>query len=217
MKAYLVKTPKIIQKMFSNYHWKIATSKKEIYLTFDDGPIPEITPWVLEQLKAYQAKATFFCVGDNVCKYPDVFNSVFQEDHSIGNHTFHHLNGWKTATHAYLENVEKCTVTIKKQQSKTIEISNLLFRPPHGRIKTSQTKYLLQKGYKIILWDVLSGDFEQSLSKESCLDHVLKNTQEGSIIVFHDSEKAFKNLEYVLPRILEHFSKKGFVFKALKN
>jgi len=217
MKAYFVKTPKIIQKIFSKYQWKVSTKKKEIYLTFDDGPIPEITPWVLEQLNKYQAKATFFCVGDNIGKYPEVFSSVLQENHRVGNHTFHHLNGWKTKTNSYIENVEKCEYIIKEQQKHSTEISNLLFRPPRGRMRVSQTKNLLQKGYKITLWDVLSGDFDQALSKESCLDHVLKNTQEGSIVVFHDSEKAFKNLEYVLPRTLEHFSKKGFVFKALKN
>ncbi len=215
MKTYLVKTPKIIQQLFSKYQWKVTTDKKEIYLTFDDGPIPEITPWVLEQLQKYQAKATFFCVGDNVSKYPEVFNSVVQEGHAIGNHTFNHLNGWKTATNSYVENVEKCAVTIKKQQTKPIETNSLLFRPPHGKIKPSQAKKLLQKGYKIILWDVLSGDFDPGLSKETCLNRVLKNTQKGSIIVFHDSEKAFKNLEYVLPKTLEHFSKKGYVFKNL--
>lgn len=215
MKSYFVKTPDIVQKLFSNYQWKVSTNQKEIYLTFDDGPIPEITPWVLQQLAQFQAKATFFCVGDNITKFPEIYDAVLQEKHGIGNHTFHHLNGWKTNSSYYVEDMDTCGFEIEKQQTPNTATNHLFFRPPYGKITPSQTKKILQKGYKIIFWDVLSGDFDQSLSKETCLENVIKNTQKGSIIVFHDSEKAFKNLEYVLPRFLEYFSKQGYVFKSL--
>lgn len=215
MKTYFAKTPEIIEKLFSNYQWKVATNQKEIYLTFDDGPIPEITPWVLKQLAKFQAKATFFCVGDNISKYPEIYDAVLQEEHRIGNHTFHHLNGWKTKSNSYVENIDKCAFEIEKQQMKSVTKSDLLFRPPYGKITPSQRKKIVEKGYKIIFWDVLSGDFDQNISKETCLENVVNNTEKGSIIVFHDSEKAFKNLEYVLPRFLEYFSKKGYVFKSL--
>lgn len=215
MKTYFAKTPEIIEKLFSNYQWKVATNQKEIYLTFDDGPIPEITPWVLKQLAKFQAKATFFCVGDNISKYPEIYDTVLQEKHRIGNHTFHHLNGWKTKSNSYVENIDKCAFEIEKQQMKSVTKSDLLFRPPYGKITPSQRKKIVEKGYKIIFWDVLSGDFDQNISKETCLENVVNNTEKGSIIVFHDSEKAFKNLEYVLPRFLEYFSKKGYVFKSL--
>ena len=228
MKYYFAKTPLIIQKYFDNYTWKIATDKKEIYLTFDDGPIPEITTWVLQTLSKFKAKATFFCVGDNILKYPDIFKEIIDQNHTIGNHTFNHLQGWKTNTYKYLQNIEKTEDAIKrlkievqkpktniKQTTNNKQLATNLFRPPHGKIKSKQSKNLKNKGYRIIMWDVLSGDFDQNINKENCLQNVVKYTNKGSIIVFHDSEKAFKNLQYTLPKALEYFTKKGYVFKAL--
>ncbi len=231
MKAYFTKTPKLIQKNFSKYLWNMSSNKKEIYLTFDDGPHPEITPWVLKILANYNAKATFFCVGENMVKYPKIFSQILEQKHSTGNHTFNHLNGWKTNNVTYINNIEQTEEIFREKKRKVRSekselLSNLpstknqklktnLFRPPYGKIKPSQAKTLLSKGYQIIMWDVLSADFDTNISKEKCLQNVLKNTQNGSIIVFHDSEKAFKNLEYVLPKVLAYFSEKGFVFSGL--
>ena len=213
MKPYFAKTPKLVQKLFSNYTWCKDFNHKEIYLTFDDGPHPEITEWVLNLLKKHNAAATFFCVGDNVLKYPKVFKEIILQNHAIGNHTFDHLNGWNSSNKEYQNSVLKAEEVI--HNSKFINHKSYLFRPPYGKIKSSQAKLLIKEGYEIIMWDVLSADFDQMISKEKCLQNVIKNTKSGSIIVFHDSEKSFKNLEYVLPKVLEYFSKKGFAFKAL--
>lgn len=212
MRSYLVKTPGLVQKFFYNYSWRIKTSEKEIYLTFDDGPVPDFTPWVLKTLKEYQAKATFFCVGENIKKHPHIYEQIKDAGHSIGNHTFNHLVGWKTPTNKYVKNILKAESYLQDASDKK---GNKLFRPPHGRIRPLQAKILRKKGYKIIMWDVLSGDFDQSLSKKSCLEYTIKHINNGSIVVFHDSDKSFKNLDYVLPRVLEHFTDKGFKFKAL--
>jgi len=212
MKSYLVKTPGLVQKIFRKYSWRISTRKKEIYLTFDDGPVPDFTPWVLEILKKYDAKATFFCVGQNIKKYPHIYQQVLKDRHSVGNHTFNHLKGWKTSTEKYIKNILKAEAYLEDATQKQ---GAKLFRPPHGRLKPVQARILREKGYKIIMWDVLTGDFDQSLSKEQCLEHTLRHIKNGSIVVFHDSIKSFKNLDYVLPRILEHFSAKGYQFKSL--
>lgn len=206
-----VKTNSIIKKVFRNYIWDIPNVENKIYLTFDDGPIPEITEWVLEELKKINAKATFFCIGNNIEKHPTIFTKLTNEGHSIGNHTFNHLNGWKTSTEKYLENAKRCEVSISNLQSANCN----LFRPPYGKIKPSQSKKIRKSGYKIIMWDVLSGDYDSSISPQKCLENVLENVRSGSIIVFHDSIKAFPNLEYTLPRVLENLSKKGFVFDAI--
>ena len=206
-----VKTNSIIKKVFRNYIWDIPNVENKIYLTFDDGPIPEITEWVLEELKKINAKATFFCIGNNIEKHPTIFTKLINEGHSIGNHTFNHLNGWKTSTEKYLENAKRCEVSISNLQSANCN----LFRPPYGKIKLSQSKKIRKSGYKIIMWDVLSGDYDSSISPQKCLENVLENVRSGSIIVFHDSIKAFPNLEYTLPRVLENLSKKGFVFDAI--
>ena len=206
-----IKTHWLIKKLFSNYIWEMPNSENKIYLTFDDGPTPEITEWTLQQLKKYNAKATFFCIGDNIRKYPEIFKKVIEEGHSIGNHTFNHLNGWKTSKHEYLENTKKCQSEICNLQS---AICNL-FRPPYGKIKPSQSKELRKLGYKIIMWDIISYDFDATISKEKCLENVLTNVKSGSIIVFHDSIKAFPNLEYTLPKVLEILNKKGFVFAKI--
>ena len=212
MRSYLVKTPRLVQKFFYNYSWRIKTNEKEIYLTFDDGPVPEFTPWVLETLEKYEAKATFFCVGENIKKYPHIYQEIKDRKHSIGNHTFNHLQGWKTSTNKYVKNTLKADSYLQDSEDKT---GKKLFRPPHGRIRPNQARILRKKGYKIIMWDVLSGDFDQGLSKESCLEHTIKHITNGSIVVFHDSMKSFKNLDYVLPKVLEHFKQKGYHFKSL--
>jgi len=207
MKLSWVKTHWSIKKLFSNYVWDIPNNENKVYLTFDDGPTPEITEWTLAQLKSYNAKATFFCIGNNISKYPEIFQKVIDENHSIGNHTFNHLNGWKTTTLGYIENAKLYEVEHNKQN---IGQTNLL-RPPYGKIKPSQSKALRNLGYKIIMWDVLSEDFDNNVSLEQCLENVLKNVTSGSIIVFHDSKKAYRNLEYALPRTLEFLKEKGFV------
>lgn len=204
---YLVKSPRLLKKYYSSLIWDVKPGKPCIYLTFDDGPIPIVTPFVLNILQQHNAKATFFCIGDNVSKHPDIFNQVKNAGHAIGNHTYNHLKGWKTADNIYLENMLKADEQLKTN----------LFRPPYGRIKRSQIKLLksVKPDIKIVMWDVLSGDFDINLSPEKCLQNVLKHTESGSIIVFHDSLKAFDRLEYVLPRALEAWSKKGFEFEDL--
>lgn len=211
MSSFWVKTNWLVKKIFRNYIWSIPNTENKVYLTFDDGPIPEVTEWVLSELKKHEAKATFFCIGDNVRKYPEVLQKVISEGHSIGNHTFNHLNGWKTSTEKYIENTEIC----QNEISNLITKNGNLFRPPYGKIKPQQSKILRKLGYKIIMWDVISYDFDTTISKEECLQNVLKNLQSGSIIVFHDSKKAFKNLEYVLPRTLEFLKEKGFTCEAI--
>ena len=206
-----VKAHWIIKKLFSNYVWDIPNNENKVYLTFDDGPTPEITEWTLNQLKEYNAKATFFSIGDNVRKYPEIFQKVINEGHSIGNHTFNHLNGWKTSTSDYIENVKFYETEHCKLNTEYCK----LFRPPYGKIKPSQSKILRKLVYKIIMWDIISYDFDNTISKEKCLENVLKNVKSGSIIVFHDSKKAFTNLEYVLPRTLEFLKKKGFVCEKI--
>lgn len=224
MKFSWVKTNWLVKKIFSKYIWDLPNNENKIYLTFDDGPTPEITEWTLNQLKNYNAKATFFCIGDNVRKYPEVFNKVIEEGHSIGNHTFNHLNGWKTSNETYIKNVELCfnecsVLSVQCSVKSNFQLNTehcQLFRPPYGKIKPTQSKNLRKQGYKIIMWDVLSEDFDTTISKEKCLKNVINNMQSGSIIVFHDSIKAFTNLEYTLPKVLEIGSKKGFVFDAIK-
>ncbi|MEX6626863.1 polysaccharide deacetylase family protein [Tenacibaculum salmonis] len=216
MSFYPIKMPTILRKIFSKYCWHFIVDKKEIYLTFDDGPIPEVTEFVLDELKKYNAKATFFCIGDNIKKNPDIFCRIIKEGHSIGNHTNNHLNGWKTDTKSYVDNVLVCENIISEISEKTDVIKNSkLFRPPYGKIKASQGKQLLKRGYKIIMWSVLSGDFDKSITKEKCLSNVVKNTKRGDIIVFHDSIKARHNLQYALPKFLEIFTKKGYQFKPI--
>jgi peptidoglycan/xylan/chitin deacetylase (PgdA/CDA1 family) len=200
-------------RIFSKYTWRFSISKKEIYLTFDDGPTPEITTFVLNELKKHNAKATFFCIGKNISTHPEIFKQIIKEDHSVGNHTQNHLNGWKNKTQDYIKNTLEVERILQLSNFKTLKLN--LFRPPYGKIKQKQAKYLLSKGYKIIMWSVLSGDFDTNLSKEKCLQNVLKNTSNGSIVVFHDSVKAAEKVKYVLPKVLEYFSKRGFEFKAI--
>ncbi|MBI2271732.1 MAG: polysaccharide deacetylase family protein [Bacteroidetes bacterium] len=201
----LIRPPYAVRKLFSSLIWRIPTAEKKIYLTFDDGPIPEVTPWVLDILKKHNAKATFFCIGQNVEKNPDLYKRISDEGHSTGNHTYNHLNGWKTRNSEYFSNIEKCSALVRSK----------LFRPPYGKIKKSQISDLRSQ-YSLVMWDVLSYDFDQSVSPEKCLSNVIRYSREGSIIVFHDSLKAQRNLEYALPKAIEQLSLKGFSFEALK-
>jgi peptidoglycan-N-acetylglucosamine deacetylase len=212
-----VKTSRFVKTIFPNYVWEVPNCENKVYLTFDDGPTPEITEWTLAQLRLYNAKATFFCIGDNVRKFPEIFQKVIHEGHSIGNHTFNHLNGWKTTIDDYVKNVELCDQEIAEGRLKTADriLQTDLFRPPYGKIKPSQSKILRKQGYKIIMWNIISYDFDASISPEKCLKNVLKNVQSGSIIVFHDSKKGFKNLEFVLPRTLQFLNEKGYVCEKL--
>ena len=200
-----VKTPVLLKKMFPNYIWDISTESNDIYITFDDGPTPDVTDQVLDELKKFDAKATFFVVGENAKKYPKLLKRIEAEGHVLGNHTNNHIKGWKTKTKNYLNNVEKA--------SKIID-SNL-FRPPYGQLKPKQGKKLIEEGYNIIMWNVLSLDWDNAISKEACLNNVISKTAKGSIIVFHDSIKASKNMLFALPKALEYFSKLGYNFKAI--
>jgi peptidoglycan/xylan/chitin deacetylase (PgdA/CDA1 family) len=206
---YFVKTPGWLKKIYDSYIWSMPSSDNILYLTFDDGPHPEATPFVLKELKKYNVLATFFCIGKNVVAYPDIYDQIIREGHSIGNHTYNHLNGWKTNNGDYLNDIALASN----------EIDSDLFRPPYGRITSFQAKNLkpVMKGKepKVIMWDVLSGDFDTACSPQQCLANVLFASVPGSIIVFHDSEKAFPRLEYALPRILQYFSAKGYLFKSL--
>lgn len=201
---YLAKTPSIVKPLYRDLVWNIPTEDQVVYLTFDDGPIPEITPQVLDILASYNAKATFFCIGDNVRKHPDIYRRLSQEGHGLGHHTFNHINGWKTGDYAYVKNA---------LQGAAMVDSNL-FRPPYGRIKRAQAASLHQR-YHIIMWDVLSGDFDPETSKEQCLKNVVNNVKPGSIVVFHDSLKAAHNMLYALPHTLEQLSAQGYRFEAL--
>lgn len=203
----IVRTPFLLKQLYPNLIWDVDGRSNCIYLTFDDGPIPIVTPFVLNILKKYEAKATFFCIGDNVSKHPDIFEQLKSDGHAVGNHTFNHLKGWVTGDEQYLDNFLEADRLLKSK----------LFRPPYGRIKRSQIK-LLRKTIpelKIVMWSVLSADYDQKLSPEKCLDNVIKNTHAGDIVLFHDSLKARDRMEYALPRALEYWVKKGFTFGIL--
>lgn len=208
MRLYPIKTAKIFKSIFNQWTWSFNTNKKEVYLTFDDGPIPNITPWVLDQLKKHKAKATFFCIGDNIKKHPEILEQIIQENHRVGNHTFNHLKGWNTNTDEYIKNILLTEQYLPTQTQK-------LFRPPYGKISFSQSKKLLSLNYKIIMWDVLSADFDKHLTAKECTKNVLSKIENGSIVVFHDSEKAFPRLQEALPKILSELTKKGYSFKAI--
>ncbi|MEM1325999.1 MAG: polysaccharide deacetylase family protein [Bacteroidota bacterium] len=203
---YFIYIPDWLSSLFPAFLCHGDRQSNIIYLTFDDGPIPHITPWVLDVLADFDAKATFFCVGDNVRKHPDIYQRILAEQHTTGNHTFHHLDAWKTKKSDYLENIQLADNQIDSQ----------LFRPPYGHLTYSTTK-ALSKGKQIVLWDVLSGDFDETISSDQCWQNVKKHTRAGSVIVFHDSQKAEQRLRYALPKTLAHFSEKGFRFEALSS
>ena len=203
-----------MRAMYPDFLWRVKTDEKVIYLTFDDGPIPEITEFVLETLENYQAQATFFCIGNNIEKYPNIFQQVVNQGHIIGNHTFNHLKGWNTEDDVYIENFKKCNDVLLLPNIKCRTSNIEYFRPPYGRIKKNQAQEIL-KTHEIIMWDVLSGDYDQSIQKETVLKKSIQYSEAGSIVLFHDSIKASKNMMYTLPRFLEHFSNEGFIFKKL--
>lgn len=200
----VVHPPKLIRRIYPNGVWKIPEQEKKIYLTFDDGPIPEVTHWVLAKLKEYNAKATFFCVGENVKRNPYIFDEIVRNGHSVGNHTYNHLDGWKTNFFSYLKNAEVANTFIDTK----------LFRPPHGKLTMAQRNALSSR-YKIVLWDVLSKDYDRTLSPQMCYENVIRYTNPGSVIVFHDSIKASKNLFYALPKVLEYYTREGYTFERI--
>lgn len=211
------KTPQWLKTLYPQCLWKVDTDKKVLYLTFDDGPIPEVTPWVLDELNKYKAKATFFCIGKNIDDNPEVFKRIIAEGHSIGNHTYNHYNGWKYVNREYYLNVEQGAETLARNQQPspvTRHPSLPLFRPPYGKLKPSQYKHLKDK-YRIVMWDVLTLDYKLQVSKKRVLNTAIKHAGPGSIIVFHDSLKAQPKLQYALPKVLEHFSALGYTFAAL--
>ncbi len=222
-----VKTPLVAKKLFPNYVWDVSPFEKVIYLTFDDGPTPEITNWTIDVLKQYNAKATFFCIGNNIEKHPEIFKSILNDEHAIGNHTHNHIKGWKTKAKDYLKNIAEAEEVIKTQIPKTKfqipksanhqSLITNLFRPPYGQITPKQGKKLMDLGYKIIMWDVLSFDWDKNVKQENCLENVLQKTTAGSVVVFHDSIKASKNMQYALPKVLKYFSSRGYSFKALNE
>jgi peptidoglycan-N-acetylglucosamine deacetylase len=205
---YLHKTPRLLQWLYSGLVWHGSRHDPVVFLTFDDGPVPEYTEFILNTLKEYKAAGTFFCVGDNIRKYPAIFQKILDEGHRVGNHTMHHMNGWKTETSDYMRDVHECQKELMRfgQESK-------LFRPPYGRMKRSQMKKL--RDYRIIMWDVLSGDFDIQLSPSACLENTYKCIKNGSILVFHDNEKARDRLFYVLPRLLKRLQTNGYSFGHL--
>lgn len=184
----------------------------QVFLTFDDGPVPGVTSFVLDTLAKFSAGATFFCIGDNIRKHPDLAGRINREGHAMGNHTFHHLNGWKTPAQDYHADVARCDAEIDRFAARSM--LTRFFRPPYGRITRAQIRTL--DAYKIIMWDALSYDFERKLSPETALRGVIAATRPGSIVVFHDSEKAEKNLNFILPRFLEHFAGLGYSFGTLR-
>jgi len=204
------RTPFFLPLLYPDLVWRMPATEKEVYLTFDDGPVPGPTDVVLEILDKYSIKATFFCIGDNVRKHPDVFNRVLEKGHQIGNHTFNHLKGWSTSVEEYVNNVSLFNQQLKNGN---YELKIKLFRPPYGRITRNQIKALPE--YKIIMWDVLSIDYNKNVSPEVCLKNSIAATRPGSIIVFHDSVKAERNMSYALPRYIEHFLEQGYTFKRL--
>ena len=210
-RPYFIKTPWWLKKLYPSRIWNVDTRENILYLTFDDGPHPEATPFVLNELKKHEALATFFCIGKNVMQWPDIYRRILDEGHTVGNHTQNHLNGWKVKNDVYMKDIAEAANYIDSG----------LFRPPYGRITSFQAKNLrlTMRGRKpqIIMWDVLSADFDVTITAETCLENVIFKSKPGSIVVFHDSEKAYPKLQYCLPKILRFFSQKGYRFKALKG
>jgi peptidoglycan/xylan/chitin deacetylase (PgdA/CDA1 family) len=196
--------PGTASRVFSSSIWRIENENNSVFLTFDDGPVPEVTPKILKILKEYNAKATFFCVGNNVEKYNDIYKQIIYEGHNTGNHTYNHINGWKVSTNKYIDDVYKTSEILKSQ----------LFRPPHGKLRLKQY-YILKKNFKIIMWSILTGDYEPEFSVNECFNNLIYKTQPGDIIVFHDSVKAKKNVLNILPKTLEYYISKNYKFETL--
>jgi peptidoglycan/xylan/chitin deacetylase (PgdA/CDA1 family) len=212
---YPFRIPSFIQRVFPKYLWSKSMDEEVIYLTFDDGPTPEITPWVLNLLEQYNAKATFFCIGKNLRQHPVLVRQIVEQQHKIGNHSFSHLKGWQTKSKNYINDILQAAEIIQSTTNNTAINQKLLFRPPYGQITKTQANVLIDKGFTIVLWNILTGDFDPNLNPEKSLKKTLKNTKPGSIVVFHDSLKAKKNLQYILPNVLKHWSQQGYQFKTL--
>jgi peptidoglycan-N-acetylglucosamine deacetylase len=206
------RTPFILPLIYPSLTWRMASDQNDLYLTFDDGPVPGPTEFVLETLAKTSVKATFFCIGDNIRKHPQLFASIIAGGHAVGNHTVNHLNGWRTNSKAYLENV-RLFDDIAQQAG--LQTPTRLFRPPYGQI--SRTQIRLLSGYQVIMWDALSQDYNKNISLQSCLKSTIGATRPGSIILFHDSYKAQRNMEYALPRLIDHFGERGFCFKTITS
>ena len=203
---YPVFVPRWVQRLLPAYQWRGPTdTAPTLYLTFDDGPIPEVTPWVLDQLAAYGAKATFFCVGANVQRHPALYARLLAEGHQTGNHTQHHLDGWRYSTAAYMADVARAAEGV----------ASPLFRPPYGRLRWGQARALRRAGFQIVLWEALAGDFDPQLHAEDCWQRLKGRLRDGSIVVLHDSHKAWPRLEGILPQLLKHYQGLGYQFKAL--
>lgn len=203
---FIEQPPLLYRLLYPRTIWRIRNEgEKTVYLTFDDGPIPEITPWVLDTLDTYGVKATFFCVGDNVRKYPEVYAEVIRRGHHVGNHSFNHMQGWKHKTATFVENAQKASEYIQSN----------LFRPPHGHMRLPQTGALMLAGYQVVMWDVVTRDYSKRLTPQRVLENVKRYTRDGSVIVFHDSLKAEKNMKYALPKAIEWLLEEGYSFKML--
>jgi peptidoglycan/xylan/chitin deacetylase (PgdA/CDA1 family) len=200
----MVRPPHVFRRVYPGATWRMSKTEKKIYLTFDDGPVPGVTTAALSVLKKYDVKATFFCVGDNVKRYPEIFQQVLEEGHHVGNHTMHHIDGWKHSWYDYMRDVTECSAQFQSD----------LFRPPYGHMRRSQFNTLSRR-CKIIMWDVLTYDFDKTFVGEHCLELALRNSREGSIVVFHDSEKAKERMLYALPRYIEEMMVRGFTFGVL--
>ncbi len=202
----IVRPPSLLTRALHRMTWDLPGEHREVYLTFDDGPTPVVTPWVLDRLEEVEAKGTFFCLGRNVDKYPELYNQILAAGHSVGNHSYSHLRGFRSSVRRYMEDIELASGMIDSK----------LFRPPYGRIFPGQVKAVLEQ-YDIIMWDVLSIDYNSGLSGERVLQNVTRNVKPGSIIVFHDSDKAADNLYYALPRTLEHLKMEGYSMKSIPS
>ena len=200
----LIKSPKILQYLFADFLWKINTNEKVIFLTFDDGPHPFITPWIIDLMNQYNAKGTFFLTGEAVRRYPDLYQLYKTNGHQVGNHTYQHIKGWRSRRKKYLKEIDHCAEVVESS----------LFRPPYGQIHLRSIREI-KRQYKVVMWDVLSMDFDSKTSSEICLSNVINYSKEGSIVVFHENDKSIKNIIYALPKVLEHFTKLGYEFKSI--
>jgi len=198
---YPVRTPWLFKKVYPTCTWQMPAEGNRVYLSFDDGPHGDMTPFVLDELAKREARASFFAIGNNVERRPDLYRRIIDEGHAVGNHTFSHMNGWQVPDEAYLEDIRKASAWIDSP----------LFRPPYGRVSHSQTRKIeLGLGMRIIMWTLLSGDFDPELDEERCLRNVIDRMRAGDIIVFHDSTKASKKLTYVLPRVMDEIGERGW-------
>ncbi|WP_224487663.1 polysaccharide deacetylase family protein [Robertkochia flava] len=215
MKPYLFKTPALVERLYPDLEWKAEKTRKTVYLTFDDGPTPVVTPYVLEQLETYHARATFFCIGKNIDHHPELFRTLLSKGHRIGNHTFNHLNASKSTPDIYMKEVEKTEERIALETGSPGKKETPLFRPPYGKINKKITGLLHAQGYRVIMWSLLSADFDPALNTAKSLSSLKKHTRPGSIIVFHDSLKAFENLKVILPEYLKFLNENGFEMESL--